>query len=102
MTGITRTCRCDNGTYRIGENTGTTGHVCPAKTQMSLRIHTDREETSLPVGRIMGTFATHRVPSEDSDQTARDAQSDLSLRCVHILVLSTLLKSLFKHANTTV
>ena len=45
--------------------------VRPAKTQISLGIHAVWSESSLSAWRKLGSWATHYVHSEDSDQTGR-------------------------------
>ena len=45
--------------------------VRPAKTQISLGIRPVWSESSLAVGRKLGTLATHWAHSDDSDQTGR-------------------------------
>ena len=46
-------------------------HVRPAKTQISLGIRPVWSESSLSAWRKLGSLATHRAHSEDSDQTGR-------------------------------
>ena len=45
--------------------------VRPAKTQISLGIHSVWSESSLSTWRKLGSLATHLAHSEDSDQTGR-------------------------------
>ena len=61
-------------------------HVRPAKTQISLGLRPVWSESLLSAWRKLGFLATHWVHSEDSDQTW-PAQSDQSLRWVHIILL---------------
>ena len=49
----------------------TKGHMCPAKTQISLGIHPVWSESSLSAWRKLGSLATNWVHSEDCDQTGR-------------------------------
>ena len=46
-------------------------HVRPAKTQISLGIRPVWSESSLSAWRKLGSLATHRAHSEDSDQTGQ-------------------------------
>ena len=46
-------------------------HVRSANTQISLRIRTGWSHCSMSAWRRYGFMANHRVPCEDSDQTAR-------------------------------
>ena len=46
-------------------------HVCPTKTQISLRIRAVLLESSLSAWRNIASLAIQNAPSEDSDQTAR-------------------------------
>ena len=46
-------------------------HVHPAKTQISLGIRPVWSESLLSAWRKLGSLATHRAHSEDSDQTVR-------------------------------
>ena len=60
--------------------------VRPAKTQIRLGIRPVWSESSLSAWRKLGTLATQRADSGDSDQTGRilrDAQSDPSLHWAH-------------------
>ena len=57
--------------------------VCPAKTQISLGIHSVWSESSLSTWRKLGSLATHWAHSEDWSDWA-DAQADLSLRWAHM------------------
>ena len=57
--------------------------VRPAKTQISLGIRPDWSESLLSTWRNYGSLATHRAPSEDSDQTGQNVQADLSLWWAH-------------------
>ena len=66
------TCKCpskQNMSWGIAFPTWL--HVRRAKTQTSLYIRAGWSESSLFVWWRFGSFATRRVPSEDSDQTAR-------------------------------
>ena len=49
----------------------TNWHVRPAKTQVSLGIRPVWSESLLSAWRKLGSLATHRAHSEDSDQTGR-------------------------------
>ena len=71
---------CKNEPHHDKTNSVT---VCPSKTQISLGIRPDWSESSLSAWRKLGSLATHWAHSEDSDQTGRDAQADLSLRWAH-------------------
>ena len=57
--------------------------VRPAKTQISLGIPPVRSESSLSAWRNLGSLATSWTHSEDSVQTGRMLQADLSLRWAH-------------------
>ena len=46
-------------------------HMRPAKMQIRLRIRAVWSESPLSTWRCLETLATHRVPCEDSDRTAR-------------------------------
>ena len=52
-------------------------NVCPAKTRISLGIHSVWSESSLSAWRNLGSLATHWVHSKDY------AQADLSLQWAH-------------------
>ena len=59
------------------------GHVCPAKTQISLGICPVWSEASLSAWRKLGSLAAHWVHGEDWSDWA-DAQADLSLRWTYM------------------
>ena len=46
-------------------------HVCPVKTQISLRIRGGTSESSFSTWKNFASLAIQNVPSEDSDQTVR-------------------------------
>ena len=65
-------------------------HMRPAKTQISLGIRLVWSESSLSAWRIIGSLATHKRDSEDSDQTGRMSRliCVFAWRICHLLVLS--------------
>ena len=52
-------------------------HVCPTKTQISLRIRTVWSESLLWAWRNIASLAIQNTPREDSDQTVRKTFSDV-------------------------
>ena len=59
----------------------------PVKTQISLRIHPVRSETSLSAWRNIGSLATHWGHCKDCSDWV-DAQADLNLCWAHIILLA--------------
>ena len=63
--------RCSWGQMSRLMTKPTKWHVRPAKTQISLGIHTVWSGSSLSAWRKLASLATHWAHSEDSDQTGR-------------------------------
>ena len=59
-------------------------NVSPTKTQISQRNRAVWLEYALFAWRNFAPFAIQSAPSDDADQTAQIAQSDLNLRLVHM------------------
>ena len=74
--------------------------VRPAKTQISLGIRPVRSESSLSAWRKLGSLATHKAHSEDTDQTGRISRLICVFAGCTVILLVLSCRGSNKHGET--